>query len=1159
MWHLPQFSKRLELLIKPSGFGYNAYNQAIVVKIPNQIISYLTEYYYISFVDIESNVLCFFSKKFSPGTNEVEYYVRVESVDDTNYTSLFVYYDGVGSVDVCGPREPEEYVFDDAYIINYLSETDLVSVIGPNFSNHSAALHQPICDTYAVKVTGGSTYVSCSISKSSFTLFFNYYLISGPGYFVYFSSDNYVYAYSDGFLVAKINGNEYTVGSKLYFDTCSTFSITCDGENVYIVINGLTKLVIKQTFSISEIRLGGNGSSGYSIEGYFFDLFLLPSKLPLYSYYLHNTIYNNSNFFRESGYDNSMTNGYLTSWPEVIFSGDEAIFKSNICLFDGWKYYRPITITNSGANSLSDQQVLINLSTSVLGNPYNNINPDGSDIRFTSISGCLFSYCIDVWNNTDDSIVVVVVSGIDSVPVGDSIICMYYDKDPSVPVTINMSIDTYQFMIHYDSFDTKDTSYWTFDSYQTVPYDLNGENVLKMWGDDTWRSYYTDEYIVSGMEVTIEFLRTGTSSWHISAFDNSSDRWCIREDNSGNIQVQYRVSGTYYYPKTLISSAKINVWYVALLRADDVNGFYMKVWEKDNPTVYGDYSYQMPAGQFWRFCSWQYQNVIGYHDNYRVYNTVQGHQDISTTVGSGIGIEEIYNVEENIFQQYIKYSTSFDGGNSWYVSNLNYDEMFTKYFGLQQDYNTVLRLSTDTETIDKNYIIKVNDFNKFSINYDVDFSAGLKKDDCLDIVTDFTPALPTILGIDTTPVEYGYEGDLTELKSLYLLRPVEFAWGGAFGSGIISKPVEFCFDTVMDSWFDDVYVDFWLGELEQGYHINMFTDFVVESKNDFYENIEVDFVLSNWKYFPHQSNVICSVMDCNNKNVEISTCSGILMRFMSDVNVSDMLYADFNSSVFCSVSGISPYYLFDVQTTSGTLASYDNDIYCSLLDMNNYNFEVKLNTIVIENFNMGVDDFTIGDFCFSVNVYDKHYGVTISGIDVYMNTDTLVGNAVTGLQFDTISGSGGYSVSWCYDIASLGSLEYVEIIVRAVNTVGDINLASYFLKYGKRYYYNLYHILKHDYEKLIPMLMLAENNVDIFPSFSAESMYVRVERYKRKDLTASIFGVGLDRSDLPANINALTTNFYNGGSYKVRVECKDLSGNIMDPFEFEFIIKNDGT
>jgi hypothetical protein len=272
-------------------------------------------------------VLPAFPKKIDLENNIAEYYIKTTSIDDINYTSFFVYYDVIDSISE-PPSEFKLSTFGDAYIVNFLNTTDLISTIGSNFSNHGAALQQPICNTHAAKMSTATAYVSCNINKSSFTLFFNCYLMSGEGYLVYFSSNSYVYINLDGSLVAKINGTDYSIGSKLYFDVCSTFSITCDGSNTYVIINGLTKLVIKQTFSISEIRLGGNGSSGCSVECYFFDLFLLPPKLPLYSYYLHNTTYDSSNFFRESGYDDIITNGYLTHWPEVIFAGDEVMFRN---------------------------------------------------------------------------------------------------------------------------------------------------------------------------------------------------------------------------------------------------------------------------------------------------------------------------------------------------------------------------------------------------------------------------------------------------------------------------------------------------------------------------------------------------------------------------------------------------------------------------------------------------------------------------------------------------------------------------------------------------------------------------------------------------------------------------------------------------------------
>ena len=47
----------------------------------------------------------------------------------------------------------------------------------------------------------------------------------------------------------------------------------------------------------------------------------------------------------------------------------------------GWPYIREITVTNTGG-ALSDYQVAVRLSTTSMGSPYQNVNADGSDLRF---------------------------------------------------------------------------------------------------------------------------------------------------------------------------------------------------------------------------------------------------------------------------------------------------------------------------------------------------------------------------------------------------------------------------------------------------------------------------------------------------------------------------------------------------------------------------------------------------------------------------------------------------------------------------------------------------------------------------------------------------------------------------------------------------------
>jgi hypothetical protein len=85
-------------------------------------------------------------------------------------------------------------------------------------------------------------------------------------------------------------------------------------------------------------------------------------------------------------------------------------------------YRREVAITNSGV-ALNDYQVLARLNTATMGSPYQNVNADGSDLRFTDPSDSPLPYWIESWNNTGDSLVWVRVP---SVPAGSSGIYMYY-------------------------------------------------------------------------------------------------------------------------------------------------------------------------------------------------------------------------------------------------------------------------------------------------------------------------------------------------------------------------------------------------------------------------------------------------------------------------------------------------------------------------------------------------------------------------------------------------------------------------------------------------------------------------------------------------------------------------------------------------------------
>jgi len=112
--------------------------------------------------------------------------------------------------------------------------------------------------------------------------------------------------------------------------------------------------------------------------------------------------------------------GTLSFETKVTLSvGSEAAYASPGWL-SGWTYRRAIDL--SPATSIADYQVLVTLNTSTMGNPYANVNTDGSDIRFTgSDEVTLQDYWIESWDNTGDSKIWVEVK-----TSGTTTIYMYY-------------------------------------------------------------------------------------------------------------------------------------------------------------------------------------------------------------------------------------------------------------------------------------------------------------------------------------------------------------------------------------------------------------------------------------------------------------------------------------------------------------------------------------------------------------------------------------------------------------------------------------------------------------------------------------------------------------------------------------------------------------
>jgi hypothetical protein len=145
-----------------------------------------------------------------------------------------------------------------------------------------------------------------------------------------------------------------------------------------------------------------------------------------------------------------------------------------------WGYRRPISL--SPATAVGDYQVLVTLTTSIMGSPYANVQPDGSDIRFTaSDETTLQDYWVESWDSSGTSRIWVEVTS-----PGTSTLYMYYGNAAASSTSDGGA--TFDF---FDDF-SGDLSQWTIDPENTdnKVYIYNGALRHDPDSSQTKNSYY---------------------------------------------------------------------------------------------------------------------------------------------------------------------------------------------------------------------------------------------------------------------------------------------------------------------------------------------------------------------------------------------------------------------------------------------------------------------------------------------------------------------------------------------------------------------------------------------------------------------------------------------------------------------------------------------
>jgi RHS repeat-associated protein len=188
-------------------------------------------------------------------------------------------------------------------------------------------------------------------------------------------------------------------------------------------------------------------------------------------------------------------------------------------------------------------------------------------------------------------------------------------------------IDDHQDIQFSDSFDTKNTAAWVWNSYQTVPYTDGDGKVVH--NDGTGSSYSANFYRNShnlshgeGLQVRFKVDRSDTAAHFSVESNNGTYRRFGVIANNGKVYVQYNNGGSWTYPKDLINPLKVDTWYVLQIRVNDSQGFTVEVYEENDPTQRGSYTRSMTGGLSWRFRHWIYQGSA-YLDAYTEWSTTQ--------------------------------------------------------------------------------------------------------------------------------------------------------------------------------------------------------------------------------------------------------------------------------------------------------------------------------------------------------------------------------------------------------------------------------------------------------------------------------------------------------------------------------------------------------
>jgi RHS repeat-associated protein len=191
-------------------------------------------------------------------------------------------------------------------------------------------------------------------------------------------------------------------------------------------------------------------------------------------------------------------------------------------------------------------------------------------------------------------------------------------------------VSTQDFTDEFNSLDEVAWDYSHKDTRQWVERFMGDHTLVISNSTSSWNTYVERPSTISdGESVMVDFMVSGDGSTDaVLSLEYGTvgnvpyRRWGIRVMN-GAVKIDRIVDTAQVNTPTLITAAEfsLDTWYTLMFIADDDDHFLMRVWQRDDPSISGEYtcSVSCPQGAFegrtWYFKQWTKLGAV-YLDNY---------------------------------------------------------------------------------------------------------------------------------------------------------------------------------------------------------------------------------------------------------------------------------------------------------------------------------------------------------------------------------------------------------------------------------------------------------------------------------------------------------------------------------------------------------------